>query len=107
MCGIAGLLDLAGRAVDPATLERMARSIRHRGPDDSGVYAEGSVGLANVRLAVIDTSSAGHQPMASADGRYVIVYNGELYNYRELATELVENGHSFASRTDTEVVLHA
>ena len=107
MCGIAGLLDLAGRAVDSATLERMARTIRHRGPDDSGVYAEGSVGLANVRLAVIDTSPAGHQPMASADGRYVIVYNGELYNYRELATELVENGHSFASRTDTEVVLHA
>src|SRR6185503_7753256 len=107
MCGIAGLLDLAGRAVDPATLERMARTIRHRGPDDSGVYAEGSVGLANVRLAVIDTSPAGHQPMASADGRYVIVYNGELYNYRELAAELADSGHSFASRTDTEVVLHA
>jgi len=85
----------------------MAGSIRHRGPDDSGIYADGTVGLANVRLAVIDTSAAGHQPMSSQDGRYVIVYNGELYNYRELAAELEESGYSFDSRTDTEVVLRA
>ena len=107
MCGIAGLLDLEGRSVDPVTLDRMARTIRHRGPDDSGIYVDGTVGLANVRLAVIDTSAAGHQPMGSADGRYVIVYNGELYNYRELAAELAETGRPFESRTDTEVVLRA
>ena len=93
MCGIAGLLDLAGRGVDPATLERDGAAIRHRGPDDSGVYVDGTLGLANVRLAVIDTSPAGHQPMGSADGRYVLVYNGELYNYRELAAELGQRAH--------------
>ena len=85
----------------------MARTIRHRGPDDSGIHADGAVGLANVRLAVIDTSAAGHQPMGSADGRYVLTYNGELYNYRELAAELAASGRSFDSRTDTEVVLRA
>ena len=107
MCGIAGLLELAGRPVHPGMLEGMGRTLRHRGPDDSGVYVDGAIGLANVRLAVIDTSSAGHQPMSSADGRYVIVYNGELYNFRELATELADRGHSFDSRTDTEVALRA
>ena len=107
MCGIAGLLELAGRPVHPGMLEGMGRTLRHRGPDDSGVYVDGAIGLANVRLAVIDTSSAGHQPMSSADGRYVIVYNGELYNFRDLATELADRGHSFDSRTDTEVALRA
>jgi asparagine synthase (glutamine-hydrolysing) len=107
VCGIAGLLELAGSPADPRTLEQMARTIKHRGPDDSGIYVDDAVGLANVRLAVIDTSTAGHQPMSSADGRYVISYNGELYNFRELASELVERGRSFESRTDTEVVLRA
>lgn len=88
-------------------LEQMARTIRHRGPDDSGIHVDGAAGLANVRLAVIDTSTAGHQPMRSADGRYVISYNGELYNFRELAAELAERRRSFESRTDTEVVLRA
>ena len=85
----------------------MAEVIRHRGPDDSGVHVDRALGLANVRLAVIDISAAGHQPMSSADGRYVIVYNGELYNFRELASELAASGHSFMSRTDTEVALRA
>jgi asparagine synthase (glutamine-hydrolysing) len=107
VCGIAGLLDLAGRAADRETVEQMARIIRHRGPDDEGVYLDGAVGLANVRLAVIDTSPAGHQPMVSDDGRYVIVYNGELYNFRELGAELAAAGHTFNSRTDTEVALRA
>ena len=107
VCGIAGLLDLAGRPADPGMLEQMARTIRHRGPDDSGIHVDGAAGLANVRLAVIDTSTAGHQPMRSADGRYVISYNGELYNFRELAAELAERRRSFESRTDTEVVLRA
>ena len=88
-------------------LEQMAASIKHRGPDDTGVHVVGPIGLANVRLAVIDTSAAGHQPMSSADGRYVLVYNGELYNYLELGAELAARGHRFDSRSDTEVVLRA
>lgn len=107
MCGIAGVLDLAGRRIDPTMLEAMAAAIAHRGPDDSGIHVDGSAGLANVRLAVIDPSAAGHQPMVSADGRYAIAYNGELYNYRELAAQLVSRGCAFVSRTDTEVVLRA
>ncbi|MBM3676816.1 MAG: asparagine synthase (glutamine-hydrolyzing) [Actinobacteria bacterium] len=107
MCGIAGILDLRERTVDPHELHRMARAIRHRGPDDVGVHVSANVGLLNVRLAVIDPTEAGHQPMASDDGRLVLVYNGELYNFRELAAELRDLGHGFRSRTDTEVVLRA
>ncbi len=107
MCGIAGILHRGGRHADPAQLGRMATAIKHRGPDDTGVYVDGPVGLANVRLAIIDTSNAGHQPMTSADGRYVLVYNGELYNYRELGAELAGRGRPLVSRSDTEVVLRA
>jgi len=107
MCGIAGILDLRGEAVDPAEVDAMAESITHRGPDDSGTFVRGPIGLANNRLAIIDVSAAGHQPMASDDGRYVLVYNGELYNFRELARELESRGQTFRSRTDTEVVLRA
>src|SRR5688572_15157878 len=107
MCGIAGILDLRGEAVDPAEVDAMAESINHRGPDDSGTFVRGRIGLANNRLAIIDVSAAGHQPMTSDDGRLVIVYNGELYNFRELARELESSGQTFRSRTDTEVVLRA
>jgi asparagine synthase (glutamine-hydrolysing) len=107
MCGIAGILSTSGGDADHRRLERMAVAIKHRGPDDTGVHVDGPVGLVNVRLAIIDTSVAGHQPMASDDGRYVLVYNGELYNYRELGSELVGRGHRLRSRSDTEVVLRA
>jgi asparagine synthase (glutamine-hydrolysing) len=107
MCGIAGILDLRGEAVPTRQLDAMAASTAHRGPDDSGSFLSGPVGLANNRLAILDVSDAGHQPMSSDDGRYVLVYNGELYNFRELARELEARGHVLRSRGDTEVVLRA
>ncbi len=107
MCGIAGIVQLNGEPVPAPLLKRMTDAIAHRGPDGEGHYVEGSVGLGHRRLAVIDLSEAGHQPMISACGRYVITYNGEVYNFQELRRELESNGYRFRSRTDTEVVLNA
>lgn len=107
MCGIAGVLHLDGQPVAPEVLAAMASSIAHRGPDDSGMWLEGPVGLANRRLAVIDLSSAGHQPMTTEDGDVVLTYNGEIFNFQELRQELAATGHRFRSRTDSEVVAHA
>jgi len=81
--------------------------IRHRGPDDAGVYVEEGLGIANRRLAIIDVSRAGHQPMANEDGSLLLTYNGELYNFRELVPLLEARGHRFHSQTDSEVILHA
>lgn len=81
--------------------------IKHRGPDDAGVFTDGPVGLGFVRLSILDLSAAGHQPMFSQDGRYVVVFNGEIYNYVELREELNALGHSFRSNTDTEVLLYS
>ncbi|MCP9488003.1 MAG: asparagine synthase (glutamine-hydrolyzing), partial [Gaiellaceae bacterium MAG52_C11] len=106
MCGIAGIVDFES-AVDPARVGAMLRSIDHRGPDDSGLHAEQGIALGACRLAILDLSAAGHQPMSDESGRYHLVYNGEVYNYRELRTELEGLGHRFRSGTDTEVVLHA
>ena len=106
MCGIAGKLYLGGlRSVDPDLLERMGRVLAHRGPDDAGTYRSGPVGFASRRLAIVDLSAAGHQPMTSADGRYWITYNGEVYNFLELRTALERQGVAFRSRSDTEVIL--
>lgn len=107
MCGIAGLLLGDGRPVSPVTLKRMTDAIRHRGPDGEGSFIDGPCGLGHRRLAIIDLSAAGRQPMATEDGRYVISYNGEVYNFNELRVELEAKGHHFHSRTDTEVVLKA
>ena len=107
MCGIAGILDRGGAPVEAAELERMCDALAHRGPDDRGCFASGPVGLASTRLAIIDVSAAGHQPMRGPDGALVLVYNGELYNFRELTAELERLGHRFVSRSDTEVVLRA
>jgi asparagine synthase (glutamine-hydrolysing) len=107
MCGIAGIFDLAGRPVGDAEVRAMNNAIRHRGPDDGGQYVEQGLGLANRRLAIIDLSPAGHQPMANEDGSLLLVYNGELYNFTELVPLLQSRGHTFHSKTDTEVVLHA
>src|SRR4051812_40542954 len=107
MCGIAGNLDLAGGRASQERVAAMIRAIRHRGPDDAGVWAEGSVALGNVRLAILDLSDAGHQPMRDESGRIVLVYNGELYNFRELRAELERAGHRFTSHSDTEVVLRS
>lgn len=107
MCGITGVLGLSGEPASQVILQRMAGAIRHRGPDGEGFFTEGSIGLAHRRLAIIDLSPAGHQPMLTPDGRYVLTYNGEIYNFQELRLELESLGHQFRSRTDSEVVLHA
>lgn len=107
MCGIAGLIHLNGDAVSPVVLKRMTDAIAHRGPDGEGQWVDGNVGLGHRRLAIIDLSPLGHQPMISADHRYAFSYNGEIYNFRELRTELEAAGHSFRSQTDTEVAMVA
>jgi asparagine synthase (glutamine-hydrolysing) len=107
MCGIAGALDRSGAPIPLELLRRMSDVIAHRGPDGEGQYADGPVGLANRRLAIIDPRPEGNQPMFDATGDYVITYNGELYNYRELRAELQAKGHRFLTETDTEVVLGA
>jgi asparagine synthase (glutamine-hydrolysing) len=107
MCGICGVLDLGAGALDPGTIGRMNETLRHRGPDDAGVYAEGPVLLGHRRLSIIDLSPTGHQPMASPDGSVVLVYNGETYNFPELRRELATRGHVFRGTSDTEVVLAA
>lgn len=107
MCGIAGALHFNGEPVSPIILKRMTDAIAHRGPDGEGHYIDGALGLGHRRLAIIDLSAAGHQPMATEDGRFVIAYNGEVYNFNELRVELEAVGHRFHSRTDSEVVLKA
>ncbi len=108
MCGIAGIWRLGGAAEESleTTVRAMTDAIAHRGPDGEGRWVDGAAGIAlgHRRLAIIDLSPTGHQPMASADGRFVISYNGEIYNYRELATELAMN---FRGTSDTEVLVEA
>src|SRR5215207_5175760 len=106
MCGIVGMVNLDGRAADAALLARMNQAIFHRGPDEDGFYLKEHVGLAMRRLAIIDLSG-GQQPIADEDGTAWIVYNGEVYNYREVRKELEARGHRFHTDCDTEVVLHA
>jgi len=107
MCGIAGFVAGDPAApVDPALLQRMCDTIRHRGPDDSGVWTDAGVGLGHRRLAIIDLSPSGHQPMCNEDETVWIVFNGEIYNFQELRAGLVERGHVFRSRSDTVVIVH-
>ena len=96
-----------GTPASAVILRRMMDAIKHRGPDGEGQYVDGPVGLGHRRLSIIDLSAAGHQPMVTRDGRYVISYNGEVYNYRELRLELEALGWQFHSATDSEVVLYA
>ncbi len=107
MCGIAAIVRAEGAPVREEQLLAMMRAMKHRGPDDQGVHLEGGLGLGFVRLKIIDLSENGHQPMHSADGRYVIIFNGEIFNYIELRQELIVKGHTFRTATDTEVLLAA
>ena len=112
MCGITGFIDHSPNrgTYDMETVAaRMADTLLSRGPDDSGTWVDqkADIGLAHRRLAIIDLSPNGHQPMVSADGRYVITYNGEIYNFRELRNELEAKGHQFRGTSDTEVLLEA
>ncbi len=106
MCGICGIFDFKGAPVDRQLLERMAGAIRHRGPDGDGFFVCGPVGLANRRLAIIDLNG-GWQPQSNEDGSIQVVYNGEIYNFIELTEELIQKGHVFKTRSDTEVIVHA
>ena len=107
MCGIAGILNLKGNSISPLTLNKMTDIIQHRGPDGEGHWFEENIGIGHRRLAILDLSSAGHQPMLSSNKRWVLSYNGEIYNYKELRIELEAEGYSFKSNTDTEVVLYS
>jgi asparagine synthase (glutamine-hydrolysing) len=107
MCGIAGQYCPDGRAPDGALLAAMGARLAHRGPDGEGAHIHGNAGLVHRRLAIIDLSEEGLQPMANEDGSLWIVFNGEIYNYLELRDELIAKGHRFHSHSDTEVILHA
>ncbi len=106
MCGIAGYVNGDGRPADADLLQHMLAAIRHRGPDGQGIHIDGSVGLGHVRLSILDLAG-GHQPMTNEDGTLWVTFNGEIFNYLELRDELQKGGHRFATRSDTEVILHA
>src|SRR5213594_3471922 len=106
MCGIVGIVHRErDRPVAPETLRRMCAAIRHRGPDDEGLFVDGGVGLGMRRLSIIDLSG-GRQPIANEDGSKVIVFNGEIYNYRELRADLARRRHRFRTASDTEAIVH-
>lgn len=116
MCGICGILDLEGRQINPLLIKNMANALTHRGPDDEGVYSSSkfrvqssesspTVALGHRRLSIIDLNS-GHQPMTNEDGSIALVYNGEIYNFKELRQDLIKRGHTFKTNSDTEVILH-
>jgi asparagine synthase (glutamine-hydrolysing) len=105
MCGIVGLLNRDGAPVDHAVLVAMRDALAHRGPDGCGAHLDGPIGLGHRRLSIIDLTEAGSQPMLSPDGRIAVVFNGEIYNFRELKVELEKAGWLFRSRSDTEVLI--
>jgi asparagine synthase (glutamine-hydrolysing) len=107
MCGIAGVYHLDQRPIDQGLLQSMGDLIAHRGPDDEGFYNHKGVGLVNRRLAIIDLTPSGHQPMSNEDGSIWITFNGEIYNYLELRKQLENLGHVFLSQSDTEAIIHA
>lgn len=106
MCGIAGVWNVSGDTVSAGLLRRMTDVLAHRGPDGEGHYLDGTLGLCHRRLAIIDLSPAGHQPMANESGTVIVTFNGEIYNFQKLRIELEARGHQFHSRTDTEVLVH-
>jgi len=106
MCGIAGLYNKNGEPVEVAQVKAMCDLLRHRGPDDEGLWSSGAVALGHRRLSIIDLAPRGRNPMPNEDGTAWIVCNGEIYNYRELRADLLRRGHRFRSETDTEVIVH-
>src|SRR4051812_8159927 len=115
MCGIVGLMRatsdarLGDRSQILESIEKMTHSVRNRGPDDSGAWADhaSGIGLGHRRLSILDLSPEGHQPMESRSGRYVLVFNGEIYNFKEIRNDLTQIGHTFRGHSDTEVILAA
>jgi asparagine synthase (glutamine-hydrolysing) len=108
VCGIAGRLNFRSqRPVEGAVVQAMCDLLAHRGPDGDGVWADGPIGLGHRRLAIIDLSEAGRQPMSTSDGRFTVTFNGEIYNFLELRARLEGLGHVFRTHSDTEAILHA
>ena len=105
MCGLAGIALTQGRTLDPSLLRRMNGTLAHRGPDGEGIFVDRNVGLAHRRLSIIDLA-AGAQPLFNEDESVVVVFNGEIYNYRQLTAELVASGHVFRTQSDTETLVH-
>jgi asparagine synthase (glutamine-hydrolysing) len=107
MCGITGILDTNGRRnIDRDLVSRMNETQHHRGPDEGGILIEPGVGLGHRRLSIIDLAT-GQQPLTNEDGSVAVVFNGEIYNFQELIPELTALGHTFRTRSDTEVIVHA
>src|SRR5215475_3868220 len=108
MCGIVGWATSNPKAID-VPLEKMRDQLLHRGPDDRGLWfsADRRVGMGHTRLSIVDLSQNAHQPMVLDNGRLAIIFNGEIYNFQEIRSELEKSGHSFSSRSDTEVMLRA
>jgi asparagine synthase (glutamine-hydrolysing) len=104
MCGIAGIFNINGSPTSLSTIKAMTTKIAHRGPDGEGFYVEENIALGHRRLAILDISDKGNQPMESKNGEWVVVFNGCIYNYLELKSQLKSKGHSFVSTTDTEVI---
>ncbi|MBI4092925.1 MAG: asparagine synthase (glutamine-hydrolyzing) [Candidatus Kerfeldbacteria bacterium] len=107
MCGINGIVTTTRGSIDRSALRRMRDAQRHRGPDDDGEYLDDQAGLGFRRLSIIDLSPRGHQPMSNEDGTLWLIFNGEIYNFQSLRTELKRRGHPFRSQTDSETVIHA
>lgn len=107
MCGIAGIINQRVKPAQRKSVERMVSTLEHRGPDSNGVSVAGSTGLGHTRLAIIDLSADGNQPMCNETNDVAVVYNGEIYNFQQLRADLVQKGHRFRSRSDTEVLVHA
>jgi asparagine synthase (glutamine-hydrolysing) len=107
MCGICGIINFGNRPVPEPPVRKMMQKMKHRGPDDEGTFFDTNVGLGFVRLSIIDLSANGHQPMVDPTGRFVILLNGEIYNYIEIREELRKKDYTFRSSTDTEVLLYS
>ena len=107
MCGITGVYNFNGSPVPVELIKKMNACIKHRGPDSSGYYLRGHVALGNRRLSILDLSSLGTQPMSDDENKVALTYNGEIYNFKKIRSDLLHLGYVFKTNTDTEVVLKA
>ena len=106
MCGIAGKIDFSGAVVPESVISRMCATVVHRGPDAGGTHSAPYIGLGERRLSIIDLAERANPPLTNEDATIWIVFNGEIYNFRELRATLIREGHQFRTQGDTEVVLH-